>query len=288
MNRRYWEDEFLQGVDSDYVIIFQADVVLCYPLDVEEWKQYAYVGGVWPKTSSPLFPEPMEGSCLGMPNRWRNWLMPQNRWEMQQKKGFDMTGKHVAPKPRELLPSEFPEVCKDGMGPIGNGGFSMRSRSWMIKVIELCPHVGNSGLDLEHMPLACKVFERVNEDFYFGTVLRGIRAPLPFAYQASLFSAEILWPEQVVELYGVEESSKGRDLRGTVVGKKPYVWIDGKKLTIPNGLHKPWWYNPNDLLQSTQLSKACPFLEYIFHPSMSRWDEVNPEKPQAKWVGIGH
>ena len=64
----------------------------------------------------------------------------------------------------------------------------------MIRAIETCPHMTNSGLEVEDQALACKVFEKVNEDFYFGTILRAIGAPLPEAYAASLFSTEMLWP----------------------------------------------------------------------------------------------
>jgi hypothetical protein len=195
-----------------------------------------------------------------------------------------MAGKRPAPKPKEFLPEDFPAVCEDGKGPLGNGGFSLRNRKWMIHAIEACPHMTNSGMDLTDEPLACKVFEQVNEDFYFGTILRAIGAPLPQAFTASLFATEMLWPEQTWDLYGLPEDLT-HDLRGAVITGRPSVWIDGKRLTIPNGIHKPWWYHPNELIRSDAMAKGCPFSQYIFTPQMSRWEEANKEL--QPWVGLG-
>jgi hypothetical protein len=286
INRWFWEDEFLEGIDSDLVLMFQGDASLCYSLDIETLTDYAFVGGVWPKKSTPLMPDPLEGPCLGMAGRWKNWLHPQRRWEMQQSNP-DSSSKqlHAAPKPKEILPEAFPPVCEKGRGPVGSGGFSLRSRKWMIKAIETCPHMLNSGMEgIDEEPLACKVFDEVNEGLYFGTILHAIGAPLPLAYEASLFATEMLWPEQAWKLYGLPTDLK-RDLRGSIITGKPFVWIDGQRVTIPNGVHKPWWYHPNDLVRSKAMANACPFLPYIFTPEMSRWEEATKEKPA--WVGIG-
>jgi hypothetical protein len=139
-------------------------------------------------------------------------------------------------------------------------------------------------MDLTDEPRACKVFEQVDEDFYFGTILAGIDAPLPNAYTASLFSTEMLWPEQVWAMYGFPQDVK-RDLRGSIVTGRPFVWLEGQKLTIPNGVHKPWWYHPNELLRSDKLASGCIFSQYIFTPKMSKWkDKAKDNKP---WVGVG-
>lgn len=317
MNRRFWEDEFVDGVDSDLVMIVQGDTALCYPLDITDLDQYAFVGGLWPKKATPLTPEPMEGSCLGMPSRWSNWLLPQRRWRMQQQRQQqeeDLKSSNSNPKPakpvpepKEILSEDFPSVCEHGRGPLGNGGFSLRSRRWMIRAIETCPHVAHSGIDLDDQPpLACKVFEQVNEDFYFGTILSGIDAPLPNAYEASLFATEMLWPEQVWDMYGLptqKGQNHGGGAGGSVVAQqqppeglrgetnvrvpsgKPFVWFEHRKLTIPNGVHKPWWYHSNDLIRSNQVTKGCRFLPYIFTPDMSRFEELN--KDVKPWVGVG-
>lgn len=209
---------------------------------------------------------------------------PQRRWRKQQSDQGSET-KHTAVKPDQLVPETFPPVCEGGLGPVGNGGLSLRSRKWMIRAIETCPLVAYSGLEVEGKPFACKVYEKVNEDFYFGTVLRAIGAPLPTAYTASLFATEMLWPEQAWDLYGVPEDLK-RDLRGGVVTGKPFVWIDDAKFTTPGGVHKPWWYHPNSLTRSTQMAGACPFLPYIFTEKESRWEEATAEL--TPWVGVGH
>jgi hypothetical protein len=283
MNRFYWRDEFIDE-DSDQVVVFQDDAALCYPLELGELKNYAYVGGVWPKKATPLTPEPFEGACIGMANRWKDWLLPQRRWEMQQRRGGALNGKKPVSKPIEMLPTDYPPICEGGMGPIGNGGFSIRSRGWMIKAIETCPHTKHSGIDLTDLPIACKVFENINEDFYFGTVLSGIGAPLPLAYDASLFSTEMLWPEQVLDSYGTGGNAQS-DLRGAMSTGRPHTFMDdGTKLTIPNGIHKPWWYHPNEMLRSDSMTKACPFLQYLFDPSMCRWEELQPKE---RWVGVG-
>ena len=155
----------------------------------------------------------------------------------------------------------------------------------MVQAIETCPLVAYSGLDVEEKRFACKVYEKVNEDFYFGTVLRAIGAPLPTAYSASLFATEMLWPEQAWELYGVPEHLK-RDLRGGVVTGKPFVWLDGKKFSISNGVHKAWWYHSNSITRSSQIASACPFLPYIFEGKESRWEEATADL--TPWVGVGH
>jgi hypothetical protein len=57
------------------VLLFQEDAALCYPLDIKGLTGYAFIGGVWPNKATPLIPDPMEGPCLGMPARWKNWLL---------------------------------------------------------------------------------------------------------------------------------------------------------------------------------------------------------------------
>lgn len=253
LNKHYWKDEFLEA-DSDIVLVIQADTVLCRDLDLVRFQPYAWVGAVWPQQATPAFPEPMEGMCRAMPARWKSWLRPQRLWENeQQQKGRD--GATQRPKPHTLLPASFPAICQDGLAPVGNGGLSLRNRSWMIRAIEACPHAIYSGHDLT--VAGCNVLDKINEDFYFGTVLRGMNAPLPTGYEASLLSSETLWPEDVVDLYG--GGPMGAD--HIVV---PRIVVQGRTLTVPTGFHKPWAYQPKDLILSIQLDQACPFLRYVF------------------------
>jgi hypothetical protein len=252
LNKHYWKDEFIDA-DSDEVLVVQADTVLCRDVDLVRFQPYAWVGAVWPQQATPDFPEPMEGMCRAMPARWKSWLRPQRLWQKeQQQKGTGVGSKR--PKPRTMLPLSLPAICQGGIAPIGNGGLSLRQRSWMIRAIEACPHAIYSGHDLSVE--GCNVLDKINEDFYFGTILRGMNAPLPTGYEASLFSSETLWPEDVIGQYGGEPTSS--DHSGI-----PRIVVRGRTLTVPTGFHKPWAYQSKDLLLSNQLQDACPFLRYV-------------------------
>ena len=61
MNLHYWEDGFLEGGESDLVLVLQYNSVLCHRLDPNLWRYVAFVGGSWPKQSNPLYPDPTEG-----------------------------------------------------------------------------------------------------------------------------------------------------------------------------------------------------------------------------------
>lgn len=269
LNKHYWTDEFIEA-DSEVVLVMQADTVLCRDLDLVQFSHYAWVGAVWPPHATLLFPEPMEGMCRGMPARYKSWIRPQRKWEKQQAE----VGGLLVPKPRILLPSTFPAICdNNGIAPVGNGGLSLRNRSWMIRAIEACPHVQYSGQDDDlNTVTGCKVLDDINEDFYFGTVLRGMEAPLPNAYEASLFSSESLWTEHVVELYNGGEAPTSEN------ENVPTIEFGGKTLTVPTGFHKPWAYQSNDLLLSDQLDEACPLLRYIFEPNESRYQAPTKDK----------
>lgn len=90
--------------------------------------------------------------------------------------------------------------------------------------------------------------------------------------------------EQAWDLYGLPETAQ-RSLRGDIITGKPSVLIEGERYTLPNGVHKPWWYHSNELLLSEPMVNACPFMQYIFTPDMSRWEETTEDA--AQWVGIG-
>lgn len=257
LNKHYWKDEFVDA-DSDIVLVVQADAVLCRDLNLGRWKRYAFIGAVWPNQASVNFPEPMEGMCRAMPARWKTWLRPQRKWEQDKQKQQYVSN---ATKSRTtsllnstLLPSTFPIICTNGIAPVGNGGLSLRNRTWMMRAIEACPHDRYSGHDLKLA--GCNVLEKINEDFYFGIVLRGMNAPLPNGYEASLFSSETLWHEDVLDLYGGESTNITNNEIPTIVFK-------GRTLTVPTGFHKPWRYQSSELLLSDQLDAVCPLLRYV-------------------------
>lgn len=281
MNIHYWADEFIDGVDSDHVLFIQDDAVLCHhSFDLDHFRNFAFVGSVWPNQSFQL----SEGMCNGIPLRWSSWIASQKRWERQQTRLSSIPIEKRLPRPDMLLNVNFPDVCSDGLGPVGNGGLSLRSRSWAIKAIETCPHVKFSSVDMDEGIRACKVLDDINEDLYFGIVLRGIGAPLPTAYEASLFSTEMLWPEQVEEMFGAPP-------RGQTDKERHWVHRDGKQITMPAGLHKPWWYHSSELLLSPEMKSACPFLRYVFPSEQSEkwkeWQSLRSDEEKNHWKGIG-
>ena len=287
LNRYYWDREFLDE-DSDTVLTYQDGASLCYPLEnLDALKSKALVGALWPREHTPLMNEPLEGACRGMPLRWKRWLTPQRRWEMQQENPGLAAKQHPAPKPRELLSDDYPEICQNGRGPVGHGDFALRSRQRMIKAIETCPHVTLSGLRVEDEPFACKVFDTVSNDFFFGTVLPGIGAPLPIAFEASLFASQMLLPEEAWEIYGFP--TNGGDRRDSWQSRLPTIQLGGEEdITVPFALVKPWWYHSNFFLRSEKMTNACPLLSYTFTPDMSRYEETNSKPAPNQWVGIGY
>jgi len=96
------------------------------------------------------------------------------------------------------------EICSDNkVGPFGNGGMSIHSRLWMKKAIQYCPSYLRSGFSEEEVtssPCWLDVLEG-SEDFYFAMILKGMGAPLPTVYEASLFSSEMRVPENFVHQY---------------------------------------------------------------------------------------
>lgn len=121
---------------------------------------------------------------------------------------------------------------------------------------------------------------------YFATVLLGLRAPIPTAYEAALFSTEMLWPEQAEEFYGpLNDTQRAKFLEnrwgadGLSMFKRmhnPTTYGTNFNATllrtISIGLHKPWHYQPNTILTGSQIMMECKFLKYIFTPSMSKYD----------------
>jgi Protein of unknown function (DUF5672) len=312
-HRSFWEDEF-DDRDGDLVMIFQADSVLCYPLVVAEpLAKYAFVASVRPRARDPLVLDSLEGPCIEMPAAWHSWIRPQRL----RKNGLMRSGRAgtttttatdeerpssdvVGPSITAPLREDFPRVCEDGRAPMGSGGLSLRSRRWMIKAIETCPHVKYSGLDdvvdgdnEEHF-FGCKVFDLVREDFYFATVLQGMGAPLPSPYTATLFSSEAFWPDQVLEEYPSLDVQGITTSKG-VVEKASSDWLDASRpaisflgtdeqMAVPNAMHRVWWYHPEEVIGSV-ISDNCPFLPFIHTSNMNRYDQFTQQRDE--WIGIG-
>jgi hypothetical protein len=255
----FWTDEFSDR-DSDLVLLLQDDAVLCRPFSWPDYAAYAYTGAVWPRTATSLAPNPPEGMCWGMQSQWKLLTLHM--------KAADYERLQISPA--------YTNPCENGNAPIGNGGLSLRRRSWLRRAIRTCPHVHWSGVaDADTHP--CRALDGTNEDYYFGTVLRGLGAALPSALLASQFSVESLFAEQVMDLYGRGDDS---DMTHT---PPPTVTIRGESWTVPIGFHKPWWYHSNEILLADAMQQACPYLPFVFTPEMSRWKEV---KHELTWRGI--
>jgi hypothetical protein len=276
MNVHYWQDEFLDGVDSDMILVMQDDAVLCHTLNVTLWKDLAYVGALWAPKENPLWLVPKMGMCKTISLYWRSWTARYKK-----------------------LDPNIP-VCQPGYGPVGNGGLSLRSKSWMIRAIQTCPFPPYSGFAREAAgsTTGCHVTRTINEDVYFATVLNGIKAPMPLAYEASLFTTEMLWPEQADEFYGPYTNKSKFEMVTKRWGEGNDGVLKYQRMhnttsyassstpstqqqdlrTIPIGLHKPWWYHPNHLLHGSQVLQECKFLKYMFDPvKESRWDKAMVE-----------
>lgn len=248
MNINFWSDEFVDS-DSDAVLLLQDDSVLCRSM--ENLTEYAFVGAVWPRTPTKLMPNPSTGMCWGMSSLYKLLTLHM--------KPDDYARLGISPS--------FPNPCDTlGNAPIGNGGLSFRSRKWMQRAITTCPHVSWSGLGDKAWESPCRALDEVNEDYYFGTVLNGLQAPLPSAKVASLFAVESLFPEQVLSLYGTSQHDEHKEFVTEV------IQAEQEFLSVPVGFHKPWWYHSNEWLLSPAMRNACPLLPFVFLPEMSRWE----------------
>lgn len=250
VNHHFWSDEFVPA-DADTILMLQDDAVLCRSPPTLDATSYALVGAVWPRVATRLAPNPPEGMCFGMPALWKLLTL------------------HMKPDDyiRLGIDPRYPSPCEDLAAPIGNGGFSWRSRAWMQRAIQTCPHVHWSGV-ANASTSPCRALDGLNEDYYFGTVLRGLRAPLPSGHVASLLAVESLFPHQVVALYGADPPHVHDD-------DAPVIQLasDQSSYTVPIGFHKPWWYHSNDILLAPDMQQACPFLPLVFTPNMSKWTE---------------
>jgi len=132
MNINYWKDEFITNVDSDIILVVQDDAVLCHHFDVNLWDDVAFVGGIWPPKWSYKF-----GWCQQLSVLWRALTI---------KKRLRLTRER---NPESKTVSVLQNLCTNGYGPTGNGGFSLRNRNWMIRSIDECPHPPFSGVPVK-------------------------------------------------------------------------------------------------------------------------------------------
>jgi hypothetical protein len=102
------------------------------------------------------------------------------------------------------LPSQdklsFPETLAPRQW-VGNGGLSLRSRKWMVRMIRLCPRLVGSGLPLHVTKGAKCTVQAMQEDMFFSLLLTLVGAPIPNAQEASMFSVDqnFGWPAAVLD-----------------------------------------------------------------------------------------
>mmetsp|Transcript_28473 Transcript_28473/g.60327 ORF Transcript_28473/g.60327 Transcript_28473/m.60327 type:complete len:464 (-) Transcript_28473:59-1450(-) len=240
-NLNFWLDEFSEGLDSDVVLVAQDDSVFCHHFDVELWKHFAYVGAPWSPTFHPF------GGCNGTCNAWHTWTSQCD----------GLTNDHAD--------EHMPRFCTSNCDGIqGNGGLSLRRRSWMVKALQTCsPQID------------------ANEDLFFSIILYGLGATMPSNFEASLFSVETVFPEQTREystLDNITVPETIQKLWGTGTGMKlykrmhrheSYITNDSttenlqQLYTIPLAFHKPWLYHPADIINGAQTEKECFFLKFV-------------------------
>ena len=249
VNIHFWNDEFIEGIDSDIILTVQSDSVLCRHFEIDLWKHFAYVGAPWPS---------WVGTCDSFCSAWQNGAPSCN----------DLTDYQ--------LNESVSHYCTEGDSGIqGNGGLSIRNRSWMIEAIQRCPS-SYSGME-NHAS-----FHFINEDMYFSTILNGLNATMASGFEASLFAVETLFPEQTDGYLNLEQSQVVETidrLWGNATGNLLYdkmhqvdsyfensstVESVPELRTIPLGFHKPWLYHAKDILQGAQVQKECKFLKFIF------------------------
>jgi hypothetical protein len=252
MNVHFWREQFIDGIDSDMILFMQSDSVLCHHLDIDLWAHFAYVGSPWGKGG--LWPS----SCDVMREYWRSW----------------------APKCSLSNPDyDLPNLCTPGHGgAVGNGGFSLRNKTWMIQAIETCP-TKYSGLE------QFSADDTQPEDVYFSIILTGMHAPMPSSFEASLFATEQMFPEGAdTEYFTVTPLEKAETIRrlwGDDTGPLMYERMhrvetyvsstsneSGSDIphlhTIPIGFHTPWNYH-QDVIKGVQIQQECKFLKFLFN-----------------------
>jgi len=255
-NYRFWgPDEFVEE-DSDFVLMMQGDAVLCHELHVDKWRDLAWVGAPWPAKKG----KKEWNLCSSMPSMWDKYHTEYG----------NLT---EAPS----YPSEEQICSVNEYGPQGNGGLCLRSRSWLRKAIEYCPFrdFKVSGLSREAYDKATCKGASAAEDFYFSTVLRGIGAPLPTAFEAALFSLETRSPESIAATFNVSESAREEFIakrwysRNDRTGMDYYRAMqqadvpDGVGATVSIGIHKPHNFALKKRINEDYLNEQCPYMRKI-------------------------
>lgn len=275
MNINYWrDDQFLDGVDSDMVLIMQDDSALCNEPNLEYLRRFPYIGALW-----------LEYECNLIKKLWRGFTrQPLKEYRDKEKAGL-LSDQDRLPDLVNLT-STMDRYCDRtrGIGAVGNGGFSLRSRSAMMKVIETCPHVFWSGIDIKNRTFPCLVTDKVPEDLYFATVMRGLNMPMPTAYEAAVFSVERMWPSNAMNRFGGPRTyAQLVETTLNIMKHVHFTHVNGRFETVPLGFHQAHYYTKS-LISEGDLTTFCPFYSFVFDPLDPRNGRYELTLWLYKWI----
>lgn len=286
MSAPFWINEFHPNEDSDLILNVERDVFMCKPLPIANpdgsgssaWSKFAFVGAPWrPRIGGGLaqlkafarhdleriYP-PHNPKYEG--RMWQRYWRDQDRDYrdhnmLNTSSGpdcstpYDRVNNILCPLP--IFPPNLTWPVKYPFRPaeykVGNGGFSLRSRKWMVRAIRVCPdlelsglyggnvaNATNSSVASDHN-LTCTA-TRLFDDVYFSILIRVIGGPMPSPQQAVQFSGGMLWANDVLQVD--KNNSKNHDSYciKTVSGdegiKAYWNEMDTIGKFIPIGFHK--------------------------------------------------
>jgi hypothetical protein len=205
LNIYFWLEEFIEGVDSNMILTLQPDSVLCHDFDITLWKHYAYVGAPW---AAWIW------NCGAMRERWYEYAPKCNGLENYR------------------TDDSMAQICTPGHGGLqGNGGLSLRNKIWMVEAISRCPSEF-SGLTIHQK------FGEITEDIFFSTVLNALNASMPSAFEASLFSVESIFPEELSEQSGPHARDHFKLNNDEITSTIERLWGKDKGMLLYNRMHR--------------------------------------------------
>lgn len=283
----YWMDEFLPE-DNDKVLIIQRDVFLCKPFRNDVWKQFDWVASPlnlgWPwmrlrftQNKSITFQSPIETENRTYSKQpWIDYWKTMDVHYTEHRKMSPEFGCSSLKEKANSIDCPLPSLPENVWWPkelpketfrVGNGGYSLRSRKWILRMIRLCPHRVFSGLSdqiVNSAPCSVHPKDLLEEDQYYSVLLSlAGGANLPSPGQASLFAVnqdfpspnKIIWNDNVVTNLLGDEALQTYKQEIANIGR-----------ALPVGYHKCFMtHSPFE----TNLTVACPkrrFCKYSFHP----------------------
>ena len=298
-NIHYWGTEEYTSQDSDLVLVVQDDAVLCQTLAIDQWKDVAWVGAPW----KPTYGKKAWNFCSSLPNLW-------NESHHRARKSNSAT----QPPP---YPHNASEICSVALaGPHGNGGFSLRQRSWLRKVIHYCPAVPNKdsllykkklhvhGLTQEEFDEAVCQAAPHAEDIYFVSFLRGLEAPIPSILDAALFSWEGISIPKIIQTFHITNQTWIQERVTKRWYSNPLLQDDDAKeegdawarflkrrgqrnrhpVMVPIGIHKPWGLIRRYMCD-WRVHEQCKYLKPML--TSNKWGEMALEKDGIRMEDCG-